>query len=328
VRFNRAFALAAVTIILSVLAATIPGTPALAAPTITLSPSSGTVGTTVTIKGTNFASYAGDKIHIYFGNTEIVGSPLTVLGGGTFTLTFPVPDSAMPGKALVTVRDDNGNQLGGSVEFSVPKPSLILNKGGGVIGTTVKISGTGFRAGQTVTFTYSNHTEIEVGSVLATTVGEIKDYVFNIPESTGKEHKIIAKDLAGNSAEATFSVIPSAALKPVSGAIGSEVTATGTGFGYKGRVDISFGEKQVARTNTDSNGSFEASFKVPDMELQTYDVDITDVAGNTVATTFTINAGKASFVFPQWGIYGLMGLGGLILFFFGLWLGRKSAYTY
>jgi hypothetical protein len=325
VRLNRFFAISAATVILLVLAVIIPATPALAAPTIALSLSSGTAGTTVTVTGTNFTSYAGDQIHIYFGNTEVTGSPLTVPAGGKFTLTFQVPEDAVPGRTyVITTRDKNGNPLGGSAEFVVPKPLITLDKGGGVVGTQVQISGTGFHASQMVTFTYS---KTELGSVTATPIGECS-YVFNIPESTGKENKVIAKDLAGNTAEAIFTVIPSIVLKPVSGAIGDKVTATGTGFGDKSRISINFGKKQVATAKSDTDGSFEDTFAVPNMELQTYNLEITDVEGNTATAMFTINAGKASFVFPQWGIYALMGLGGLVLFFFGIWLGRKYAYTY
>jgi len=328
VRLNRFFAISAATVILLVLAVIIPATPALAAPTIALSPTSGTVGTSVTITGENFTSFAGDQIHIYFGSTEVTSSPLTVPAGGKFTLTFQVPDNAVPGRILVTVRDKNNNQLGGSAEFVIPKPSIILDKGGGEIGTTVKISGTGFRASQMVTFAYSNHTTIVLGKIAASPIGEIKVYVFTVPERTGKENKVIATHAAGNNAEATFSVIPSIVLNPVSGAIGDTVTATGTGFGYQSRITINFGQQQVKTARTDTKGNFETTFKVPDMELQTYNLDIADAEDNTAVASFTINAGKPSFVFPQWGIYALMVIGGLVLFFFGLWLGRKYAYTY
>jgi len=318
--------MAATTVILLMLAVALLATPAFAAPNITLSPTSGTVGTTVTATGENFTSFAGDQLHIFFGNTEVGGSPIAVPGNGQFTLDFQVPDSAMPGTALVTVRDSSGNQLA-KTEFVVPKPFISLDKGGGVVGTTITINGTGFRAGQTVTFTFSPYPEIDLGSVPATPVGECS-YVFNIPESTGKEHKVTATDPAGNTAETTLSVIPTIVLDPVSGAIGESVKATGTGFGYKSRFSIDFDGNQVKTDNADSNGSFNVSFKVPDMELQTYNVTISDTEGNTAVIAFTINAGEASFVFPQWGIYTLMGLGGLGLFLLGIWIGRKFAYSY
>ena len=325
-RFKRFFAMAATTVILLMLAVALLATPAFAAPNITLSPTSGTVGTTVTATGENFTSFAGDQLHIFFGNTEVGGSPIAVPGNGQFTLDFQVPDSAMPGTALVTVRDESGNQLA-RADFVVPKPSITLDKGGGVVGTTVTINGTGFRAGQTVTFTFSPYPEIDLGSVPATPVGECS-YVFNIPESTGKEHKVTAADPAGNTAQTTLSVIPTIVLDPVSGAIGESVKATGTGFGYKSRFSIDFDGNQVKTDNADTNGSFNVSFKVPDMALQTYNVTISDTEGNSAVIAFTINAGEASFVFPQWGIYTLMGIGGLGLFLLGIWIGRKFAYSY
>ncbi len=327
-RFNRFFAILATTVILSLLAVTIPATPALAAPTITLSPTSGTAGTTIIVSGENFASYAGDQIHVYFGSTEAAGSPLTVPGSGDFSLTFQIPEDAVPGRTyVITVRDQNGSQLGGGAEFVIPKPNIILDRGGGVVGTTVQISGTGFHANQTVTFTYSNHTKTPLGSVTTSPIGEFAFYVVTIPESTGKENKIIAKDPASNTAEATFSVIPSIVLDPVSGAIGEKVTASGTGFGYKSRISIDFDKKSVTTATTGSDGSFKTTFDVPNLELRTYGVDIADAEGNAAATTFTINAGKVSFVFPQWGIYALMVIGGVVLFFLGIWIGRRSAYT-
>lgn len=325
-RFRRFFIVLVATVILLMLAVTILPTPVLAAPAITLSPTSGTVGTQITVSGENFDSYAGDPVHVYFVNNEVVGSPLTVPGNGKFTHTFLVPDNAMPGTALVSVRDQNGNQLA-KADFVVPQPHITLDKGGGVIGTTVTISGNGFRAGQTVTFVYSDHTQIDLGSVPATPVGECS-YVFAIPESTGKEHKVIATDQAGNTAQTVLSVIPTIVLDPVSGAIGESVKATGTGFGYKSRFTIDFEENQVKTDKTDGNGSFDVSFKVPDMALQTYNVTISDAEGNTAVIAFTINAGEVSFVFPQWGVYVLMGIGGLGLFLLGIWIGRKFAYSY
>jgi hypothetical protein len=327
VRFNRALAVLAITVILSVLAVAVLPTPALAAPTISLSPTSGTVGTQVEITGEKFESYAGDTIHIFFGNTEIDGSPLNIPGNGEFQLSFLIPDSAMPGRTYVTVRDENGNQLGESAEFVVPEPTILLDRGGGVVGTTVTISGTGFLASQEVVFIYTDHTTIELGSVTATPTGECT-HVFTVPESTGKAHKVIGTDEAGNTAEAIFNVIPSVVLDPVAGAIGDTINVTGSGFGYKSRVTIDFDREMVTTTTSDSDGNIDTSLEVPDMPLETYEVDLTDLEGNTVTVMFTINAGEASFIFPEWGIYALIGIGALGLFILGIWIGRKYAYSY
>jgi hypothetical protein len=326
VRLKRFSTLAATAAVLLMLVLTLLSTPALAAPNIVLSPTSGTVGTQVTVDGKNFNSYAGDQVHIYFVNTEVGGSPITVPGNGEFSHTFLVPDDAMPGTALVTVKDQDGNQLA-KTEFVIPKASITLDKGGGVVGTTITINGKGFRADQTVSFVYTDHNNIDLGSVPASPVGECS-YVFNIPESAGKEHKIIATDTASNTAQATLSVIPTITLDPVSGAIGETVKATGTGFGYKSRFTIDFEESQVKADKTDEKGSFDLSFKVPDLPLQTYNVTISDAEGNSAVIAFTISAGEVGFIFPQWGIYAIGGVVVVGFFILGIWIGRRFAYTY
>jgi hypothetical protein len=325
VKFNKAFAVLATTVILSLLAVVILPTPALAAPAIALSPTSGTVGTNVAIVGTNFASYANDQVHIYFGNTEVASN--TVPPNGEFAWTFEVPDDAAPGTTLVTVKY-GGNQLA-KAEFLVPQPRITLDKGGGVVGTKVTISGEGFLASQEIvcTYTTSNDATIYLGSATTNYIGEFS-LAFDIPESTGKEHEVIATDTAGNKAETPFNVIPSAVLEPEAGAIGDSVVATGTGFGQNSRISIDFGQKQVVTDKTDAKGSFKVNFSAPDMPLQAYTVTISDAEGNIAVTAFTINAGEPSFVFPQWGIYTLIGLVAVALFILGIWVGRKYAYSY
>jgi len=327
VKYNRFFSILAIALILPLLALTMLATPALAAPTITLSPLSGSTGTSVTVSGKNFESYAGDMVHIYFDGKEIANSPIAVLSNGEFKVSFTVPDTTMPGTAYATVRDKDGQQLGESASFVVPKTGIKLNIEGGVVGTTVTVAGTGFHAGATVTFRYTDRTTTELGTAVATPIGECT-YSFNIPDSTAGAHVIAAKDITDSQAEAVFSVIPSIVLSSISGAVGDKVTVTGTGFGYKSQVGIDFGNQPVATGKTGDNGSFETTFKVPGVKLQSYSVEAKDGEGNMANASFTIAGGTVPFIFPQWGIYALMGVAGLVLFFFGFWLGRKYAYTY
>ena len=65
--------------------------PALAAPQISLSPTSGARGTEVTVTGTSFESYAGDAVHIFFEGDEIADSLLVVPQDAIFVATFAVP---------------------------------------------------------------------------------------------------------------------------------------------------------------------------------------------------------------------------------------------
>ena len=83
--------------------------PAQAAPVITLSPASGAIGTNVTITGTVFDSYKGDNIYIFFDDTEIADSGLSVDETGTFTIEFNIPDDAAPGRHWVEARRETAS---------------------------------------------------------------------------------------------------------------------------------------------------------------------------------------------------------------------------
>ena len=107
---NKSLRILTVAVTLSLLMVLIPSVPALAAPIVTLSPTSGAIGTKVNVTGTNFESYAGDYVSVFFDNTEVGGEIVPTTG--TFTLSFHVPDDTAAGKAYVTVKDEYGNRLG------------------------------------------------------------------------------------------------------------------------------------------------------------------------------------------------------------------------
>ena len=279
----------AVAVILSLVIVLILATPVLAAPVITLFPTSGSPGTRVTVAGTNFESYRGDSISVFFNGKEI-GS-LVVPEDGIFTTDFDVPDDTVPGRVYVTVKDEGGNQLGNRRTFIVQEIEIELYPGDGAVGTMVTINGKGFYASGTVSvYYYENGTRVNLGTGAATPTGEFT-YTFSVPSSTAGKHKITARDVLDNSDKADFKVIPSIILGPSSGAIGSKVTVSGTGFGYKSYVSIYFDKAEVAIDRTDKYGSFEVTFDVPVMQPGTYDIEAEDRDDNTDKTGFTISAG-------------------------------------
>ena len=276
----------AIAVILSLVGVVMVTTPALAAPEIVLSPTSGARGTEVTVSGVNYESYSGDNISLYFDGREV--GTLVIPDSGDFTIDFLVPDDAVPGRFYVTAKDERGNQLGMRRSFVVEETEIALYPGDGTVGTEVTISGKGLYAGEEVTV-YYNGEGIDDGTEVASPVGEF-GYSFAIPGSTAGDHEVRVEDALGNSDEAEFKVIPSIALSPSSGAIGDEVTVNGAGFG--GRVDVAvyFDKAKVSTERTDRHGSFEASFNVPVMPPGNYEIKAED-DDNRSKAQFTISAG-------------------------------------
>ena len=288
---NKILRSIAVASIVSSAAALIPALPAMAQPEITLSPTSGSIGTEVTVSGTDFDSFKNTGLVITFDNVEIDTSPLTVPESGDFSTTFVVPDGAEPGTARVKAE----TTLGGTIQksFIVTAPEIETNTDEGTVGTKVDIEGEGFYArGDVDVYYYSKGSKINMSTEHATESGAFS-YTMTIPESTAGAHKIIAEDNLGNSAEASFSVLPSIILNAYSGATDSNLSVSGSGYAGDGEVSVSFGGQETAQSTTDKYGSFQATFRVPAFESGSYVVKAEDGSDNWAKAAFTLAAGAS-----------------------------------
>jgi len=287
-KHNKILRILSLALALSLLMVAIPATPVLAAPIITLSPTTGAIGTKVTVTGTNFGSYTGDAISISFDDAELV--LLTVPDTGSFSINLTIPSNAKPGRIriIITIKGQPDYRLAEST-FIIPETEIKLNIKEGVVGTVVTGNGKGFYANKSVTFYYYyNGDGQKLGTEMASPTGECS-YSFTIPVSTAGKHKVKAEGTTkGNSASAEFEVLPSITLNPPSGASGDILTASGSGFGYKSVVTIYFKNAEVAYAKTDKYGSFEGIFNVPVRKPSTYEVKAEDEDGNTDKTEFTI----------------------------------------
>ena len=274
-------------VVLPLLVAFLVSTPALAAPVITLSPTSGAVGTKVTMTGINFASYVGDSISVFFDGEEIANSPMIVPQTGNFIVDFNIPGDAAPGRHSIMV--SNGTM---SLEssFIVLRTEIRLDVEEGTTGTMVTIEGWGFYAGKMVTLYYYNRIGEKLGTEVASAIGEFS-YPFIIPDSVVGKHKVTVVNVEGNSAEAEFEVIPSITLNPTAGAPGELLMVSGTGFGYRSDVSIYFRSDEVAFAKTDEYGNFEVTFNIPEMSAGTYEVKAEDEDDNLDKAKFVIAAG-------------------------------------
>src|ERR1700680_4727862 len=115
-------------------------------PSVTsLSPTSGPVGTPITITGTNFGSTQG--------TVTFNGTTASPSSWNSTTIIVPVPNGATTGNVVVTVSGVASN----GVSFTVlPTPSITsLSPTSGVVGTSITIAGTNFgftQGSTTVTF--------------------------------------------------------------------------------------------------------------------------------------------------------------------------------
>ena len=286
---SKVFRILAIAFILPLLLVVLMGAPVLAAPIVSVSPTSGAVGTVVEITGTNFDSYVGDDIYIYFDNDEIADSPLVVPEAGSFSFDFVIPADADPGVHWIRVKFKVDTELVKTL-FTVLEAEIELAPKAGVVGTSVTIVGRGFYADKMVDFYFDNRIRGKLGTVVASPTGEFS-YSFVIPGCIAGEHMIFAEDAEGNSAEVEFEVLSLVTLSPTSGAIGSILTVSGSGFHNRDTVVVFFEGAVVTYAKTSDYGSFEVAFNVPTMVPGSYDVRAEDDDGNTDKAKFTITTG-------------------------------------
>jgi len=287
---NQIFRTLAIAVILALMTIAKPVTPALAG-TVTVSPASGPVATTIAISGTNFI---GTTYQITFGYgtafSQIIGGG-TVVGGAITPTSFVIPK--IPGGEytirIQTFGDENETRI---ATFTLT-PEITLDKSSGFVGDEVIVDGNGFAASSSTTIYFGTK---DVATTTTNANGEFADTAFIVPEGYNGSHTVEAQDAAGNSVTASFSTRQSIAITPITGASGTVATVSGTGFRAKNPITVTFDVLAVTTTpplvTTNDYGSFTATLPVPVIVNGTYKVNATD-GTNKASTDFTVLAGTS-----------------------------------
>ena len=191
---------------------------------VTISPTTGPVGTSVTLKGTGFSG-DGVTVDVTLGNQPIVAGVL-VDNTGSFTATGVVPTLTAGGKTLFAI-DGAGNPYTKASAFSV-SPTLVITPASGLAGSRVTITGTGWTPGN-VTVTFAGQTWVTLtaaGGLI--TDGANKQIPVN---ATAGVKTVIATDIDATIPQATVALTVIArplTLTPSSGPRGTSVLITGS----------------------------------------------------------------------------------------------------
>jgi hypothetical protein len=208
-------------------------------PSITsLSPTSGGVGASVTIKGTNFGATQGTSTVSFDG----VGA--TVTNWSATQIVTTVPSGALTGVVIVNVNGVASNSVGFTV-LATPNITSVV-PGSAAIGGSITIGGTDFGATQgssTVSFN---------GKAGIPTTWGATQIVVPVPSGATTGNLVVTVNgVASNAVPFTILLVPSiTSLSPTSGAQGAAVTITGTNFGSsQGTSSVTFNGTQAVVTS-------------------------------------------------------------------------------
>lgn len=143
-------------------------TPTVASASISITPTSGTYGGfPIKVTGTNFGS--SEMVALYLDTTA--SSPIKSISAasdGSFATSFAVPDAPLGAHLVIAIGQSTGAQASATYQMT---PRLILSQTLGPPGTTVAVSGYGFRAGETVYLRWGTITGPFIGVATADPLG-------------------------------------------------------------------------------------------------------------------------------------------------------------
>jgi hypothetical protein len=264
------------------------------APSITsLNPTSGLVGSSVTIAGANFGATKGTST-VKFGATTA-----TATSWSATSIVANVPAGASTGNVVVTV----GGVASNGVTFTIttPAPSIAsLNPTSGLVGSSVTVAGANFGATQ-------GTSTVKFGATTATaTIWSATSIVATVPAGASTGNVVVTVGgVASNGVAFTVTTpAPSiTSLNPTSGLVGASVTISGANFGAtQGTSTVSFGAMTAAAT------SWSATSIVANVPAGattgTVVVTVGGVASNGVTFTITTPAPSITSLNPTSGLVG------------------------
>jgi hypothetical protein len=305
-------------------------------PEISISPTSGAVGESVTVSGTGFG-YSEDITITFDGDdVDITGDDETGTYG-SFEASFNVP-SVGPGTYDVEVEDDDNNSA--SAEFKIATYAEMSPTTGNV-GTQITVTGSGFAAGGTATVDYDG-TEVTTASIASDGTFQA---TFSAPASKSGNHTVYVSD-GTSTEEFTFTMesTPPETPPPLLPYMGDK-TDSEAHFDWEDATDESlpvtydlqiatdaeFTNKLVNKTGlTTSEYTLTEAEKLESTGKDApyyWRVRAVDAASNpsqwTGAGEFTVGFMFGIPKLEGWVLYVLIGVGAIVLFFIGLLVGRR-----
>jgi len=241
---------------------------------VTISPTSGTVGSTVTVSGTG--ATANGEVRVYWYGDFIATT--TANAAGEYSVHITVPHNRA-GPMDIWVRDVTTGDADWGMFTVKSKIVLIPDKGSAWWwGDEIVVRGTGFDyydlphepwwAPSNVTIEFNGIVWTDITWTEGDGSFEARFYVPDI--MPGGTYNVTATDDFGNSASAPFTVVPKILPWPSSGSTATHVHVDGWGFAASQSVTVTFDGINVTifeGVMTDPEGRFGNAFKVPDVEL-------------------------------------------------------------
>ncbi|ADJ26564.1 conserved hypothetical protein [Dehalogenimonas lykanthroporepellens BL-DC-9] len=289
-------------LLLATLAFTATVMPVSAAAEMQLFPPSGPAGTPIQVGVTNLTPESTYTL-TFSGGSINQSTNGTVPSNGNVGVVINVPTTATPGIYTVSIFTSASDFALATFQV-VPSIDINLSPTTGNVGDVVTVTGSGFTPGDQVRLYYNSVDDdnliktVTANLSSSSTPGNISTTV-TIPPSARGALNIIARDVSAsaNTQPKAFAVTPKITVNPDSGAVGSSVTVTGSGFSANTSVSFEWDGSAISgvtAVTTNATGSFTKTFNIPAATSGEHTITARDATGPaeavyTVAAKITLN---------------------------------------
>jgi hypothetical protein len=270
-----------------------PGATYTITPKVTLSASTGAVGSSVTVSGTGFA--ASSALSFFIDSTAISVSASTNSTGNFSNVALVIP-ATYGGAHTIKAQDASNNSV--TAAFSVTA-AMTIGPNTGPVDTSVAITGKGFLASSAITITFDGANVTTTSSLTSDANGSFNANI-KVPASSSGSHVITVSD-GTNSISANFTVVATASIGPTSGPVATTITTSGSGFKGNGKITITYNSVQVGTATANATGSFTTTFAIPSASTGAHSLVITD---QTNTQTFSFSVIPTATISPTSGYVG------------------------
>ncbi|HSW58071.1 MAG TPA: IPT/TIG domain-containing protein, partial [Dehalococcoidales bacterium] len=255
---------------------------------VSVNKNSAKAGESITVSGAGFGRNE-TGIVIIFDKTEI---PVSQAADetGAWSARFTVPPTT-GGLHRITAKGKTTAAASVSVlNFTVLPDIISPETTSGPTGTTVSLKGTGFAEGEIITVLFDGKS---LGTRITADSNGSWQATVTIPKAAAGQRSLQVNGAQSGTLAAgniVFNVVPAATISPTSGAVGSTITLTGSGFEASSKITVLFDNTEVsgASARADEAGNITQTIIVPKASGGSHTLRVRDSRNNSVETTFDI----------------------------------------
>lgn len=242
-------------------------------PGILLSPNTVNPGGTIVAIGGGFTP--GEKVNVYFQNTNNGVISATVDASGSFSDSLVVPAKYYKTITYYVYAVSTTTADKAKAQFYFTTPALLLPCCNALVyGNSFTLDGQGFAAHETVKIAAQNTAQLNPivlgtaivaadGTFMFTSATPSAPYVPSVI-GNGINMYLYATGIQSRlKASTSYDALPNVISTPSSAQAGQAVTLQGGGFGSKETVSIKFQDTPIATAKTNTNGAFKATITIP-----------------------------------------------------------------